>query len=59
LFLIKNGFIFLNGLKITNPFTILKKADIVQISISDLFFDFFKINTDKKFKITSLLKHII
>ena len=59
LFLIKNGFVFLNGVKLNNPFLILKKTDIVQISISDSFFDFFKINTDKKFKLTSLLKHII
>ncbi len=59
LFLIKNGFVFLNGVKITNPFLTLKKSDIVQILISDSFFEFFKINTDKKFKITSKLKHII
>ena len=59
LFLIKNGFVFINGVKTTNPFLILKKFDIIQISISDSFFDFFKINTDKKFKVTSLLKHII
>jgi hypothetical protein len=59
LFLIKNGFVFLNGIKIKNPFLILKKSDIVQITLSDTFFDFFKINTDKKFKVTSMLKHII
>jgi ribosomal protein S4 len=59
IFLIKSGLVFVNGLVITNPFFFLKKSDVVQLTISDLFFDFFKINSDKKFKLVSLLKHVI
>jgi len=59
IFFIKNGFVFVNGVRITNPFFILKKSDIIQLILSDCFFDFFKINTDKKYKSVCLLKHII
>lgn len=59
IFLIKNGFVFVNGLLIKNPFFLLKNSDIIQITISDQFYEFFKINTDKKYKLVCLLKHII
>jgi ribosomal protein S4 len=59
IFLIKNDFVFINGVSVNNPFVLVKKSDIIQISLSDLFFDFFKINTDKKYKTICLLKHII
>lgn len=59
LFLIKNGFVFLNGLVSKNPLTTIKKSDIIQLVMSDLFFEFFKINSDKKYRTISSLKHII
>jgi ribosomal protein S4 len=59
IFLIKNKFIFVNGLVVTNPIFFLKKSDVVQVIISDCFFDFIKINSDKKLKTISLLKHVI
>lgn len=59
IFLIKNGFVFINGFKCLNPYYNLKKSDIIQITISENFFDFFKINMDKKYKQILMLKHII
>ena len=59
IFLIKNKFVFVNGVLVTNPTYFLKKSDIIQVAISDFFFDFYKINSDRKFKTITLLKHVI
>jgi hypothetical protein len=59
LFLIKNGLVFLNGVVSKKPLVTVKKSDIIQLIISDSFFEFFKINSDKKYRMILSLKHII
>lgn len=59
IFFIKNGLVFINGSKCLNPYYIVNNSDIIQFSISENFFDFFKINTDKKHKSILIIKHII
>ena len=59
IFLIKNGLVYINGVCIKNSFYITKNSDIIQVVLSDSFFEFFKINMDRKYKTVCLLKHII
>lgn len=59
LFLIKNGKIFVNGIKVFNPYFKLCIGDFIQIKISKVFFNFFKINIGKKIKLLNSLKYFI
>jgi len=59
IFFLKNGFIYLNGLKITNPLTQVNVGDLIQLSFSENYFNFFKVNTNNKLKSIFFLKHII
>jgi ribosomal protein S4 len=57
--LINRGIVFINGVRTTNPYLHVKVGDVVQLIISDNFFTFFKISTNKKLKLLNSLKHII
>lgn len=59
LFFINNGLVFVNGKKSYNPFFQINVGDVIQISLSDKIFNFFKINFNKKVKILNTLKYII
>ncbi len=51
--------IYINGFVEINPFFQLGVGDVIQISMSDNFFNFFKVNLEKKFKSLNTIKHII
>jgi ribosomal protein S4 len=55
IFLIKNSFIFVNGVCITNPNYVLKINDVISMSFFKNYFFFFKTNFNQKLRLTYAL----
>ncbi len=57
-FFLQNGFVFLNGCSINNN-VVIKLGDVLSLSISDDYFNFYKINLSNKLKLTYSIGYVL